>query len=77
MEQVFLNSRQENGTFSIINKVNLVPSVSFCYLRKAKKMPWNTLDMWLKPSQIEGIFFKYVDDGAGNINIVTAISLSI
>ena len=38
--------------------LNLVPSASFCYKRKAKKRPWNTSNTWSKFVQIEGIFFR-------------------
>ena len=38
--------------------VNLVPSASFRYKKKAEKRLWNTSNTWLKFAQIEGIFFR-------------------
>ena len=41
-----------------MEKLNLDPSASFRYKRRAKKRLWNTLDTWSKFAQIEGIFSR-------------------
>ena len=58
-ENVVLHGNFEEVSLFILNlHLNLVPSASFCYNRKAKKKPWNTSNRWIKFGQIEEIFFR-------------------
>ena len=58
-ENVVLHCNFEEVSLFILNlHLNLVPSASFCYNRKAEKKPWNTSNRWIKFGQIEEIFFR-------------------
>ena len=53
----YMISLKRRNKWAIVD-INLDPSTSFRYKRKAKSRPWNTLNTLLKFDQIEGIFFR-------------------